>query len=88
MAARDVLMLVAFHGRMTRLCHRKDIQGARPQARPRWTITAPFNPRSPASGPAPGHKGEFDLAYFQYALHSLNHLIDIGDAEPCLVGPG
>lgn len=27
------------------------------------------------------------LAFIQYALHSLNHLIDIGDAHPEWLGP-
>lgn len=27
------------------------------------------------------------LALVQYALHSINHLIDIGEAEPSWVGP-
>ena len=27
------------------------------------------------------------LALVQYALHSVNHLIDIGDAEPSWLGP-
>ncbi|HEX2125825.1 MAG TPA: hypothetical protein VHF45_04620 [Thermoleophilaceae bacterium] len=27
------------------------------------------------------------LAFAQYALHSLNHLIDIGEAEPSWLGP-
>ena len=27
------------------------------------------------------------LALIQYALHSLNHLIDIGGADPCWIGP-
>jgi hypothetical protein len=27
------------------------------------------------------------LAFIQYALHSLNHLIDIGDAHPHWLGP-
>jgi hypothetical protein len=27
------------------------------------------------------------LAFIQYALHSLNHLIDIGEAEPSWLGP-
>jgi hypothetical protein len=27
------------------------------------------------------------LAFIQYALHSLNHLIDIGDADPEWLGP-
>ena len=27
------------------------------------------------------------LALIQYALHSLNHLIDIGDADPSWLGP-
>jgi heme/copper-type cytochrome/quinol oxidase subunit 4 len=27
------------------------------------------------------------LAFVQYALHSLNHLIDIGEAEPSWLGP-
>jgi len=27
------------------------------------------------------------VAFIQYALHSLNHLIDIGDADPGWLGP-
>jgi hypothetical protein len=27
------------------------------------------------------------LAFLQYALHSLNHLIDVGEAEPEWLGP-
>jgi hypothetical protein len=27
------------------------------------------------------------LAFLQYALHSLNHLIDIGEADPSWLGP-
>jgi UPF0716 family protein affecting phage T7 exclusion len=27
------------------------------------------------------------FAFLQYALHSLNHLIDIGDADPSWLGP-
>ena len=27
------------------------------------------------------------LAFVQYALHSLNHLIDIGESEPSWLGP-
>jgi UPF0716 family protein affecting phage T7 exclusion len=27
------------------------------------------------------------LALIQYALHSLNHLIDIGDSDPSWLGP-
>jgi hypothetical protein len=27
------------------------------------------------------------LAFAQYALHSVNHLIDIGDADPSWLGP-
>jgi hypothetical protein len=27
------------------------------------------------------------LAFAQYALHSLNHLIDIGEADPSWLGP-
>ena len=27
------------------------------------------------------------LAFIQYALHSLNHLIDIGEADPSWLGP-
>jgi hypothetical protein len=27
------------------------------------------------------------LAFVQYALHSLNHLIDVGDAHPSWLGP-
>jgi hypothetical protein len=27
------------------------------------------------------------LAFVQYALHSLNHLIDVGDADPSWLGP-
>ena len=27
------------------------------------------------------------LAFVQYALHSLNHLIDIGDSDPSWLGP-
>ena len=28
------------------------------------------------------------LAFAQYALHSFNHLLDIGDANPSWLGPG
>ena len=28
------------------------------------------------------------LALIQYALHSLNHLIDVGEADPSWLGPG
>jgi hypothetical protein len=28
------------------------------------------------------------LAFAQYALHSLNHLLDIGEADPSWLGPG
>jgi hypothetical protein len=27
------------------------------------------------------------MAFIQYALHSLNHLIDVGDADPGWLGP-
>ena len=27
------------------------------------------------------------LAFIQYALHSLNHLIDVGEADPSWLGP-
>ena len=27
------------------------------------------------------------LSFIQYALHSLNHLIDVGEAEPSWLGP-
>jgi hypothetical protein len=27
------------------------------------------------------------LAFIQYALHSVNHLIDVGEADPSWLGP-
>lgn len=28
------------------------------------------------------------LAFIEYALHSVNHLIDVGEADPSWLGPG
>ena len=50
-------------------------------------IGRPLIPKLVAVGRESWRVPVLALALIQYALHSLNHLIDIGEADPGWIGP-